>query len=221
FIALNSTSQFQSIGWNAQLAWLQSDLAAHAGSCIVAFWHHPLYNIRPEGASARVQDFWTPLVNARATLVLNGHDHDYQRWKPLDANGNPSVGGLTEMVSGTGGHSAQYFTSSDSRVAASKNGVFGALQLSLSPSAAQFKYYTVSGSTSTLFDSGTVPCNGYGTLAGTVTDATTGLPVAGATVSYAGASTVTAGSGAYSLAKAPLGTYQLTATATGYSSQSR
>jgi hypothetical protein len=221
FIALNSTSQFQSIGWNAQLAWLQSDLAAHAGSCIVAFWHHPLYNIGPEGASTRVQDFWTPLVNARATLVLNGHDHDYQRWQPLDANGNPSAGGLTEIVSGTGGHSAQYFTSSDPRVASSRNGVFGALQLSLSASAAQFKYYTVSGSTSTLFDTGSIPCNGYGTLAGTVTDALTGLPFAGATVSYAGASTVTNSSGAYNLAKAPLGTYQLTAAAGGYSSQSQ
>lgn len=221
FIALNSTSQFQSIGWNAQLAWLQSDLAAHAGSCIVAFWHHPLFNIGPEGASSRVQDFWTPLVNARATLVLNGHDHDYQRWQALDANGNPAVGGLTEIVAGTGGHSAQYFTSSDPRVAASRNGVFGALQLSLSPSAAQFNYYTVSGTTSTVFDSGTIPCNGYGALAGTVTDATTGLPVAGATVSYAAASTVTNSSGAYTLAKAPLGTYQLTASAAGYTSQSQ
>lgn len=221
FIALNSTSQFQSIGWTAQLAWLQSDLASHAGSCIVAFWHHPLNNIGPEGATARVQDFWTPLVNARATLVLNGHDHDYQRWQPLDANGNPSAGGLTEIVAGTGGHSAQYFTSSDPRVAASKNGVFGALQLSLSASAAQFKYYTVSGSTATVFDSGTIPCNGYGTLAGAVTDATTGLPVPGATVSYAGASATTDISGAYTLAKAPLGTYPLTAAATGYSSQSQ
>ena len=221
FIALNSTSQFQNIGWNAQLAWLQSDLAAHAGACIVAFWHHPLNNIGPEDGSPRVQDFWTQLVNARATLVLNGHDHDYQRWQPLDANSNPSAGGLTEIVAGTGGHSAQYFVKSDPRVAASKNGVFGALQLSLSPSAAQFKYYTVSGSTSTVFDSGTIPCKGYGTLAGTVTDAATGDPVAGATISYAGASTVTDISGAYSLPKAPLGTYQLSAAITGYTGQSQ
>jgi hypothetical protein len=225
FIALNSTSQFQAINWNAQLAWLQSDLAAHAGACIVAFWHHPLYNIGPEDASLRVQDFWTPLVNARATLVLNGHDHDYQRWLALDANGNPAAGGLTEIVAGTGGHSAQYFIKTDPRVAASKNGVFGALQLSLSPSAAQFKYYTVSGTvsnpTTTVFDSGTVPCNGYGTLVGTVTDAATGNPVAGATISYAGASTVTDISGAYSLPKAPLGTYQLSAAITGYIGQSQ
>jgi hypothetical protein len=221
FIALNSTSQYQAINWAGQLAWLQSDLAAHAGACIVAFWHHPLYDIGPEGASSRVQDFWTPLANARATLVLNGHDHDYQRWQALDANGTPASGGLTEIVAGTGGHSGQYIATSDPRVVTAKSAVFGALQLQLSPSAAQFKFFTVSGTTQTLFDSGTVPCRGYGKLTGTVTDSLTGNPVAGATVSYAGASTVTDISGSYILQTAPLGTYQLTAAAPGYSSGSQ
>jgi hypothetical protein len=220
FIALNSTSQYQAINWSGQLAWLQSDLAAHAGACTVAFWHHPLYNIGPEGPSDRVQDFWGPLVNARATLVLNGHDHDYQRWQPLDANGVAASGGLTEIVAGTGGHSGQKIIKSDPRVVKSTSGVFGALQLSLSASAAQFKFFTVSGSTSTVFDSGSIPCRGYGTLAGTVTDALTGNPVAGATVSYPGTSTLTNSSGAYSLLKAPLGSYQLSFDAPGYTSQS-
>jgi carboxypeptidase family protein/calcineurin-like phosphoesterase family protein/Big-like domain-containing protein len=221
FIALNSTSQYQAINWSGELAWLQSDLAAHAGACTVAFWHHPLYNIGPEEATGRVQDFWTPLANARATLVLNGHDHDYQRWQSLDADGNPSTGGLTEIVAGTGGHSGQYIAGSDPRVVASKSAVFGALQLQLSPIVAQFKFFTVSGSTSTLFDSGSIPCRGYGALAGTVNDALTGNPVAGATISYQGASTLTNSSGTYSLLKAPLGSYQLTVDAPGYSSRSQ
>ena len=220
FIALNSTSQYQAINWSGQLAWLQSDLAAHAGACTVAFWHHPLYDIGPEGATIRTQDFWTPLANARATLVLNGHDHDYQRWQSLDADGNPSSGGLTEIVAGTGGHSGQYIAGSDPRVVTSKSAVFGALELQLSPIAAQFKFFTVSGSTSTLFDSGSVPCRGYGALTGTVNDALTGLPVAGAMISYTGASALTNSSGAYSLLKAPLGSYQLTVDAPGYSSRS-
>ncbi|MEP6753182.1 MAG: carboxypeptidase regulatory-like domain-containing protein [Candidatus Dormiibacterota bacterium] len=223
FIALNSTSQYQAINWAGQLAWLQSDLAAHAGACIVAYWHHPLYNIGPEGASTRVQDFWTPLANARATLVLNGHDHDYQRWLPLDANGNPASGGITEIVAGTGGHSGQYIVQSDpqNRVVKSKSGIFGALQLQLSATAAQYTFSTVSGSTSTVFDSGSIPCRGYGTVAGTVTDALTGNPIAGATVSYTGASALTNISGAYSLGQAPLGSYQLTAAAPGYTDQSQ
>src|SRR2546427_12996289 len=76
--------------------------------------------------------FWMPLADARATLVLNGHDHDYQRWQPLDANGNPSATGLTEIVAGTGGHSRQSIMRSDPRVPTSTSNIFGALQLPLS-----------------------------------------------------------------------------------------
>ena len=220
FIALNSTSQFQSINWSGELSWLQNDLAAHAGACIIAYWHHPLFNIGPEGPTARIQDFWTPLANARATLVLNGHDHDYQRWQPLDAYGNPSATGLTELVAGTGGHSRQAMVQSDSRVVTSAGNVFGALQLQLSPTSAQFKFFTVSGSTSTQFDAGTIPCRGYGSLTGSVTDNVTGDPLAGATVSYSGASTLTDSSGSYSLPMAPLGSYALSAGAAGHASQS-
>ena len=227
FIALNSTSQYQAINWAGQLAWLQSDLAANAGACIVAYWHHPLYNIGPEGPApvdaptSRIADFWKPLANAQATLVLNGHDHDYQRWQSLDANGNPSSTGVTEIVSGAGGHSGQIIIGSDPRVVISKSGVFGSLQLSLSATAAQYKFVTVSGSTQTVFDSGSIPCRGYGKLTGKITDSLTGNPIAGATISYPGASTQTDSTGSYTLTKAPLGSYQLTAAAAGYTGQSQ
>ena len=220
FIALNSTSQFQSANWSGELSWLQNDLAAHAGACIIAYWHHPLFDIGPEGSTTRVQDFWMPLADARATLVLNGHDHDYQRWQPLDANGNPSATGLTEIVAGTGGHSRQSIMRSDPRVATSTSNVFGALQLQLSTTTAQFKFFTVSGSTSTQFDSGIIPCRGFGSLAGKVTDRATGNPVAHATISYAAANTLTDNSGSYSLTMAPLGSYALSVSAAGYVSQS-
>ena len=153
--------------------------------------------------------------------MLNGHDHDYQRWLPLDANGNPSSTGLTEIVAGTGGHSGQVILKSDPRVVKSKSGAFGSLQLQLSPTAAQYKFVTVSGSTSTTFDSGSIPCRGYGTLTGKVTDSVTGNAIAGATISYSGASTQTDGTGSYTLSKAPLGTDQLTVAAPGYTGQSQ
>ncbi|TMD17454.1 MAG: carboxypeptidase-like regulatory domain-containing protein, partial [Chloroflexi bacterium] len=60
-----------------------------------------------------------------------------------------------------------------------------------------------------------------GTITGTVTDAGTGAPIAGATVSYSGGSTTTDGSGAYTLANVAEGSYSVTAGATGYTSQSR
>ena len=61
---------------------------------------------------------WALLANNGVDLVLAGHDHNYQRWRPIDANGNLSKSGPTSFVVGTGGHGIQGFIRSDSRVAA-------------------------------------------------------------------------------------------------------
>jgi hypothetical protein len=91
-------------------------------------------------------------------MVLNGHDHDYQRWVPLDGDGNASPSGIVEFVVGSGGHGLQKFTGTDKRMAFSDDanpGAFGALFLQLSPQAASFSYENTFG---TVLDSGTVPC---------------------------------------------------------------
>src|SRR5205823_10945643 len=60
-----------------------------------------------------------------------------------------------------------------------------------------------------------------GTITGTVTDAGTAAPLAGATDSYSGGSTTTNASGQYSLASVAEGSYTVTASASGYTSQNR
>lgn len=62
----------------------------------------------------------------------------------------------------------------------------------------------------------TDPGTGTGTVSGTVLDARTGGPIAGATVSIAGQSTVTSGDGAFLFNGVPAGTQTLTAAASGY-----
>jgi hypothetical protein len=57
-----------------------------------------------------------------------------------------------------------------------------------------------------------------GTLQGTVTDASTGLPIAGATVTAGSTSDTTDASGFYQMTL-PAGTYNVTASASGYTSQ--
>ncbi len=230
FIALNSNATALGAtgpspnGWTRQKDWLQSDLNAHLGACIIAFWHHPAYNIGQENQSGQALDFWNKLYPAHATLILNGHDHTYQRWQPMDPNGNVTSSGVTEIIAGTGGHAASTFQTTDARVVKSIAGVyaFGALQLKLSPTSLDYKFVQAWGSsTGTVFDSGTLPCQGYGTLTGTVTDAVNGGPVAGATVSYGSTSTTTNASGVYTLTQAPLNSYSLSAGAPNYSGQSQ
>src|SRR5579863_9913133 len=90
----------------AELEWLKKDLEANHSACTLAYWHQPTYSpadsISLEGATA--QAFWQLLYQYGADLVLNGHDHLYGRYRPLDASGNyDPKRGIREFVVGTGG----------------------------------------------------------------------------------------------------------------------
>jgi len=90
----------------AELAWLQNDLAANNSACTLAYWHQPTYSatngLGLEGITA--QAFWQLLYQYGADLVLNGHDHLYARYRPLDPSGNYDPNkGIREFIVGTGG----------------------------------------------------------------------------------------------------------------------
>ena len=145
---------------SAQYKWLSNDLQHNTQACTLVYFHHPLFNIGPEPVPTRFTAIWPLLAQHGVDLVLNGHDHDYQRWVPMDGSGTPSPSGPTEIVVGTGGHSLQSFVSSDPRVAYSLAGSFGAMQLDLNPGGASYQYMTTGGGT---VDSGTIACNPNGT----------------------------------------------------------
>ena len=90
----------------SELQWLKNDLAANHSACTLAYWHQPTYSptngISLEGITA--QAFWQLLYQYGADLVLNGHDHLYARYRPLDPSGNyDPKHGIREFVVGTGG----------------------------------------------------------------------------------------------------------------------
>jgi acid phosphatase type 7 len=86
---------------SAQYAWLEADLAADTHDCTLAYWHHPRYSSGTKhGGTTSVEPFWALLVADRAELVLNGHEHHYERFAPQR--------GITEFVIGTGGRSPSY-----------------------------------------------------------------------------------------------------------------
>lgn len=88
----------------AQLEWLRADLAAHPARCTLAFWHHPLYSSGGHGSIPKMRDAWRLLQEAGAELVLSGHDHDYERFAPQDADGRlDRAHGMRQFVVGTGG----------------------------------------------------------------------------------------------------------------------
>jgi len=90
----------------AELAWLKNDLAANHSACTLAYWHQPTYSaansLSEEGTTA--QAFWQLLYQYGADVVLNGHDHLYARYRPLDPSGNfDPKKGIREFIVGTGG----------------------------------------------------------------------------------------------------------------------
>ena len=156
FISLDSTSQFgQTQPGSDQYWWLLFDLLRHRSECTIVYYHHPLYNTGPEGTSPEMSAIWSLLAKARVTLVLNGHDHSYQRFTPLDAAGNPSPTGITQMIVGSGGHGHQEQATTDARMVASDFTNFGALKLKLYPTSATFAFESANGS---VVDSGLLPC---------------------------------------------------------------
>jgi hypothetical protein len=90
----------------AELDWLKKDLEKNHAPCTLAYWHQPTYSaansLTTEGRTA--QAFWQLLYDHRADLVLNGHDHLYARYRPLDPFGNYDPHrGIREFIVGTGG----------------------------------------------------------------------------------------------------------------------
>ena len=90
--------------------WLSADLAASKARCTLAIWHHPRFSSGDHGNDTVVAPFWTALYDAGADVVVNGHDHDYERFAAQDPNGRADAArGLREFVVGTGGAALRTF----------------------------------------------------------------------------------------------------------------
>ena len=140
---------------SAQASWLRSDLADHAGyPCIVAYWHHPLFSSGPNGDTPAVRELWRILYEAGADIVLNGHEHLYERFARQDPDGRPDQArGMRQFTVGTGGaaldQSAAPRPNSEARISA-----FGVLKLTLSAGSFEWEFISVSGAR----DSGSGAC---------------------------------------------------------------
>jgi 3',5'-cyclic AMP phosphodiesterase CpdA len=154
-VALNSEMDTGAKG--AQVAWLAQDLAAHPSDCILAYWHTPIFSSGPHGPDVRMVPAWKALLAARADVVLNGHDHTYERFAPQDENGRATPLGIREFVVGTGGGGVYKFETITANSEARGNTAYGVLKLTLRPGAYDWEFVPVAGQTFT--DKGTAACS--------------------------------------------------------------
>jgi hypothetical protein len=154
-VSLNSERDFGASG--GQIAWLRADLAATTRRCVLAYWHKPRFTAGHYRDFAEYEPFWQALHAAGAEIVLNGHDHNYQRYRPMTPSGSPDpAGGIREFVVGTGGRSL-YPLSADPRREAASAAVSGVLELTLREDGYGWTFIPVAGQE--FADSGSGACH--------------------------------------------------------------
>jgi hypothetical protein len=137
--------------------WLAQDLAENAGFCTLAYWHHPRFSSsRNHGSDPVTRDLWALLMEHGADLVLAGHDHDYERFAPQDAEGRAHPAGIRSFVVGTGGRSHYGFGTPEPQSEVRNGDTHGVLELTLRPLTYDWRFVPVAGQT--FSDSGSGSC---------------------------------------------------------------
>ena len=140
-----------------QEQWLRQDLAANPAVCTAALWHHPLFSSGEHGGNTSVRPLWQALYDYRADVVLNGHDHTYERFAPQNPTGSLDLArGIREFVVGTGGKSHYPISSSKPNSEVSNDDTFGVLKLSLHPTGYDWQFIPEAGKSFT--DAGSAGC---------------------------------------------------------------
>ena len=150
-----------------QATWLAADLASHHQACTLAYWHHPRFSTGLHGSDSRTKALWQILTDHHADLVLAAHEHGYERFAPLAADGTPNAAGMASFVVGTGGQAVHPPTETTGEAGRRRqagadgsekriDSTFGALLLDLNPTSYSYQFVTTTGAVA---DQGTGQCH--------------------------------------------------------------
>ena len=140
-----------------QESWLRADLSANPRQCVAAIWHHPRFSSGGHGNNTDMDTIWRDLVASGAEFVVNGHDHDYERFAPMNETGAvAAVNGTREFVVGTGGASLRSFGNVQGSSEVRNNATFGVIKFILTDTGYSWQFMPIAGKTFT--DSGSGTC---------------------------------------------------------------
>jgi acid phosphatase type 7 len=144
---------------SSQEKWLRADLAAHPVACTLAYWHKPLFSSgSAHGNDLSVKPLFQVLYEANADLIINGHDHDYERFAPQTPDGAADPArGIREFVAGTGGKNHRPFGEPKPNSEVRDATAFGVLKLTLNPGGYDWQFIPEAGKAFT--DSGSGNCH--------------------------------------------------------------
>jgi len=135
-----------------QHAWLRDVLAQHDNRCMMAYWHKPRFNYgTTEGTNPDLEGIWETLYDAGVDVILNGHEHNYQRYPPMTPSGaQDAMHGIQQFTIGTGGGDTHPVGSPfiDGTVR-SGEGAAGVMVFTLRPDAYEWQFVPIAGRTFT------------------------------------------------------------------------
>ena len=140
--------------------WVRQDLAQHPALCTLAYFHKAFFSSgRKHGNDPQMKPLWQALYAAGVDVVINGHDHDYERFAPQDPDGHADPGrGIRAFVTGTGGKNTHRSFAKPRPNSEIRNAdTFGVLKLTLHPSSYDWEFVPEAGKTFT--DSGRGTCH--------------------------------------------------------------
>ncbi|MFN8059828.1 MAG: metallophosphoesterase [Vicinamibacterales bacterium] len=142
---------------SAQYAWLRQELTSSPSKCAMAYWHKPLVSSGRNGDNRHMLPLWTLLYHAGTELVLNGHDHGYERFAPQDdALRADFARGIRQIVAGTGGATPYEYMSTRPNSEVRGTGL-GVLKLVLRAAAYDWEFVPADGTS--LRDFGSDTCH--------------------------------------------------------------
>jgi hypothetical protein len=146
-VMLNSNCGYVGCGPSSdQIAWLKQDLESSINQCSLAIWHHPRFNSGVAGNADWLYTFWDVLYEQGVDVVVNGHDHHYERMAKINPQGElDPINGIRSFIVGTGGAS---FYGMDQIQAFSEVRItnhFGIIQFRLGPIDYSWQFINVDG----------------------------------------------------------------------------
>lgn len=141
-----------------QLAWLRADLEANRKACTLAYWHHPRFSSGNHGNDSRESAIWDALFEHDADVILNGHEHSYERFAPQtpDAIADDSRG-IRAFVVGTGGTLLRGMGTAKANSEVFNSASHGVLKLTLAVNGYSWQFLAIAGQSFT--DSGSGSCH--------------------------------------------------------------
>ncbi|MDQ3149230.1 MAG: metallophosphoesterase [Chloroflexota bacterium] len=140
-----------------QVEWLEADLEASDARCTIAIWHTPRWSSGRYSNDPEYDTLWRVLYDHGAEVVLNGHEHLYERFEPMNPDGEiDATRGIRQFTVGTGGGNLRGFDTIHPNSAA-RGSEFGVLQFELERDSFAWKFLAVDGTDFT--DSGLATCH--------------------------------------------------------------